>query len=518
MSDPVADRWRTYRYPRFAHDITHPRRLHNAAVWMGLSPAPTATARVLELGCAAGDNIIPIAARSPHGTFVGVDLNPEAIALGQSWVEELGLSNLTLQAADVRDVPVQGEPFDYIIIHGLWSWVPDDVQQHVLKLLAGRLAPNGVAHLSFNAMPGWHVWGAFRTMLLERFGHLSDPMEQAEHALDYLKWLQESQQGRSDWWSSVIESQLARTHIGGLANLAHDQLSPMSRPQYNHEVAAQLAQHGLAWAGQVDLDDNYVEQHPEGTRQLIDGVMDLVERSILLDAVIGRTFSHSLVCRADTQPRLPQEALAEAWWSARLTVPDPLHADTDEPVTFKGDEGDEVVVRSRLIKEVLRALSLGQATQFPELIAHLVEHVGAEVIGDADIASIQASLFTWARMGLIRGDAEPEEPRVTSGGTPVVDPLVRSAAAGGHPIVGRRHNLIDVDEIDRFLLPLFDGTRDVYDAMRALESRLGEGPIGGVRQDIDLPAAGPERAALAASLVRARHRAWVEASLLLALD
>lgn len=515
-NDVIAERWTRYRYPRYAHDCTHPARLRSAAMWFGVPAPPTETARVLELGCAVGDNLLYMAARMPRATFVGVDLNPGAIADGQRIADDLGLENITLRACDIRELPVAGEPFDYIIAHGLYSWVPEDVRAHILALIAGRLTPNGVAHVSFNALPGWHVWGGFREMMLERFAHIDDPFVQAEHAMDYLSWLAEGQDGGDAWWSALVRSELVRSRVGDAANMAHDQLSPVNDPLWNRTFAEHAYAHGLSWVGQVDLDDNFVAERSPATHQLVDGVESRIERATLIDSVTGRTFSHSVVCLDHHRPRVPREPLQNAFWSARLTPPDDLQLDSTQAVTFHAVDGPSVQVQSRLFKEALRALSFGEPITLDALATHLRGHVGAEFVSDGDLADVHRALFHWAQLGVVRGDAEPVASPVELVGTPVVEPIVRYAAAGGHPVVGNRHNLLELDDVDRLLLPMLDGDNDLYDVARVLERRLGEGPIGGVKQDAELPPEGPERMALAASLLRARCRAWREAGLLVA--
>ncbi len=351
-------------------------------------------------------------------------------------------------------------------------------------------------------------------MLLERFSHIADPFVQAEHAMDYLEWLDESQGGGDSWWSIAIKSQNMRSKVGELSNMAHDQLSPVMEPLWNREFAEHLAPHGLAWMGQVEVEDNFVASHPQEAWELIDGVADRVERSTLLDSVVGRTFSHVAVCRDHHKISIPQAPFPGAFWSARLSVPDDMKLDSAEVVTVKTVDGPEVEVQSRLYKETLRALGLGQPVTIEQLAEHLREHIGAEFVSDGDIEDINKALFLWAKLGVVRADVEPTPTLVELEGTPVVEPLVRYQAQGEHPVVGHRHNMIEIDDVDRLLLPIFDGEHDLYDAARVLEVRLGEGPIGGVKADIEMPPTGPERMALAASVLRARCRAWRVAGLI----
>lgn len=509
MNDEVSERWRRYGYPRYAHDATHPARLRTIAHWLGVQAPPTRTARVLELGCAAGDNLLPMAARLPHARFVGIDLNAKAIALGQSMAADQGLDNIELSVCDLRDFAHDDGPFDYIIAHGLYSWIPDDARDAMMALVARHLSPEGIAHISYNTLPGWRVWGVFREMLLERFGHLDDPVTQAEYSLDYMNWLLESQPGGDAWWASLVRSEHFRLNLGQVINVAHDQLSPVNDPVWTREFVAHAEQHDLVWMGLADLDDNFLARRPEATSQLVDGVVDRVERATMMDGVVGRTFSHAVLCHRGRLPHLPTQPLAGAYWWAVLERPDELHLDDDEPVSFSSAENTaSIEVQSPLFKHALDLLASTQPFTLPQLGAALRGRLGFARVSDADLSDIERALFEWARMGLVRGDVEDPAPVLQPSNRPIVDPCVRYAAANQHPVIGRRHNMVQVDEIDRLLLPLLDGEHDLYDVARVLEERLGKGPLGGVRQDAELPPPGPERMAVAASLLRARCRDW----------
>lgn len=141
---------------------SHPDRLASVATLFGMSPAPVASCRVLELGCGSGGNLIPMAYRLPGSRFTGIDLAERAIAEGRRVAGELELANLDLVAADLREIgPAMGE-FDYIVAHGMYSWIPDDLRDRLLAVCRERLAPQGVAFISYNTLPGRYVRTMFR--------------------------------------------------------------------------------------------------------------------------------------------------------------------------------------------------------------------------------------------------------------------------------------------------------------------------------------------------------------------
>ncbi len=145
---------------------THPDHLATVASLFGFDAADVGRARVLEIGCGSGGNLIPLAASYPDSTFVGIDLSAVQIAHGAAEIEALGLLNIRLQAMDVMAFDEAQGAFDYIIAHGIYSWVPAPVQDRILALCASLLAANGIAFVSYNTLPGWRMLSTVREAML----------------------------------------------------------------------------------------------------------------------------------------------------------------------------------------------------------------------------------------------------------------------------------------------------------------------------------------------------------------
>jgi cyclopropane fatty-acyl-phospholipid synthase-like methyltransferase len=138
-------------YPGYAHPQTHPDRLAVIGSLFGLDPARVTHCRVLELGCGNGSNLVPMAWGLPKSEFTGIDLAARPIAQGRQMIRELGLSNVRLVHGNITEIAGDWGKFDYVIAHGLFSWVPAQVREHLLTLCHDRLAPQGIAFVSYNA-------------------------------------------------------------------------------------------------------------------------------------------------------------------------------------------------------------------------------------------------------------------------------------------------------------------------------------------------------------------------------
>jgi len=145
---------------------THPDRLATVAGLFGMPAAAPSECRVLELGCGDGGNLIPMALGLPRSGFTGIDLAGDAIREGCAVVSALGLRNITLRQLDLMEAGPELGEFDYIIAHGLYSWVPPEVRERLLHVCRAHLAPSGVAYVSYNTYPGFHRREMFREMML----------------------------------------------------------------------------------------------------------------------------------------------------------------------------------------------------------------------------------------------------------------------------------------------------------------------------------------------------------------
>src|ERR1700712_5467051 len=141
-------------YPARAFVQTHPDRLATLATLFGLSPAPPGDCRVLELGCGAGGNLLPMAAGLPGSTFVGIDTSRRAIERARAQTDSLGVGNVAFAEVSIEDYEPPAGGVDYVIAHGVYSWVPEHVRERLLALCAAALSPHGVAYVSYNALPG----------------------------------------------------------------------------------------------------------------------------------------------------------------------------------------------------------------------------------------------------------------------------------------------------------------------------------------------------------------------------
>ena len=135
-------------YPTFVHRQAMPVWLSTLTQLKGsVAPNLEKPFRYLELGCAMGIHLHLTAASHPQGHFVGVDFNAEHLAVAQEGLERTQINNLEFIHSSFNQLLEQDlEPFDFIVTHGVWSWIAPEHQQAILEIINKLLKPQGVLH------------------------------------------------------------------------------------------------------------------------------------------------------------------------------------------------------------------------------------------------------------------------------------------------------------------------------------------------------------------------------------
>ena len=274
--------------------------LEAIAYLFGLQAPPPASARVLELGCASGGNLIPFAARHPQASAMGLDLSKVQVEQGAGAILRAALANVELRVFDLAQVDASFGQFDYIVCHGVYSWVPGPVQDAILRICCENLAPDGVAYVSYNAYPGWKAREIVRDAMILRGGPRDTPEEKLSYARGMLEFLEQS--ARAD---SVLKKTLDETmpivRRSSSDYLLHEFLEPCNAPCYFKEFVARAEARGLAYLGDAEPSSMFVQNYGDKVREPLlrecGGSQVLMEQ--YLDFLVNRTFRQTLLVKQD---------------------------------------------------------------------------------------------------------------------------------------------------------------------------------------------------------------------------
>ena len=463
-------------YETFPRQQTHPDRLAAVARLFGMDPAPVASCRVLEIGCGDGGNLIPMAYYLPGGCFTGIDLAAEPIAAGCATADELELRNLTLQAADLRDIGPESGEFDYIIAHGIYSWIPGDVRDRLMAVCRERLAPQGVALISYNVFPGRYISQMLREMMRYHTRGVADAAARIEQARWFLQFLRDGRQ-LSPKWQALVEEEIENLLEHGDGSLFHDDLAEINEPVYFHEFAAHAGRHGLQYLGEAEppemLDaivfDPIVFDPRDALKPLHPPAGDIVEREQYLDFRKARRFRRTLLCRQEIPLRREVDLAALDGFlfsSLPFSVADGV---------ITNQQGSRIAIVDAAVERVMGALC--DAHPLPVEFEGLIPYAGAR----EPLREILLGLMRSAMVNLHVYDFPCEE---TVTPRPVASRLVRHEAARGPQVTSACHTPVKLDEVARHLVCLLDGTRDQEAVVQDLAAIPGAPPIEDIRRGL----------------------------------
>jgi SAM-dependent methyltransferase len=481
MTDATPTAYDTLSYPGHPYGDTHPDRLATIASLYGMRPAPVSRCRVLELGCGDGGNLTPIAYQWPGSEFVGIDLSKQTIARGRQYIDELGLANIDLRRHNIMDVTAEFGQFDYIIAHGVYSWVPAFVREKVLAIFKHNLAPQGVAYVSFNSYPGCHFRNLARDMMLYHVRGMDDPRQRIEQGRAVMKFLAESS-AKDGVYGLALRHQFNRVQKLPDYVLFHDDLDEVSSPFFLYQVVEDAARHGLQYLSEATFNRGERHEYPDEAAKTLAQIPDFVAREQYLDFIIGCGFHKTLFCHGDVALRrtIEPQCVKDYHVAAGLNAPAEIDPAATGVVEFKTERGDTLSTDHKLSKAAL--LHLGQswprAVAFADLVDHALRRLGPEAEPiranlDEEVDGLATLLFRAFSVGEIELNLHPPKLVTTISERPQASLLSRKQAARGSLLTNLRHGAVVMeDEIVRNFVTLVDGTRDVDRLVSDLDKQL----------------------------------------------
>ncbi len=455
-------------YPSFTFPQTRPDRLSTIGKFFGIDTALPDRCTLLELGCGDGTNLLSFAHCHPESEFVGIDLSRVHINSAISAREELGLKNVQFICADLTATPA-GEfgEYDFIVAHGLFSWVPEPVREHVLKIYSECLNPNGIGYISYNAFPGFHIREITRGLMRFHTAEIGDPDEKVKQATAILGFLGESLPADS-LNSKIIEREFKELVERTPSNVFHDDLSGINQAFYFHEFAEMAGRNGLQYVSEADISSSNMRGLPDKVLTALAGIgQDVVRLEQYLDFIKFRRFRSTLVCRNDLKiERSPDPSAIRNFRFASRLSPEPgsvLH--DSSTVRFLGDKEESVQMNHPLTKTILASLSevWTRSIAADEIFAAAADQLGSEgsSVTDDDIHMAESYLVEMYRVELIKlSRFEPELAHAVSANPKASDfarwQIDRNCAAVT-TMTGM--NLEPETDLVRLIIRLADGSR-----------------------------------------------------------
>lgn len=429
---------------------------------------------MLEIGCSDGGNLIAMALGLPESSFVGIDAAGSSIALGRERVAELGLTNVELLHADLTNLSEPLGQFDYVISHGVYSWVPPPVRAKLLELCRDSLLPDGVAYVSYNAYPGGLLRRAARDLMRFHLGDEPDPGRRIEDGLSALSRLTAGSPPGSPY-RLAMEAELKLLVAAGSSFVFHDALAPENQPFYFSEFCAAAAQHGLGFLTEAHFVESTEAAALNGlARPLPDGATDeLLRAEQYLDFAKGRMFRQTLLVHASALPRrrLSVEQIRQLFVSARIEpAARAEHVGSEELERFQAPRGVQISTDNPVAKTALKML----ADAYPRMLSfgELLEAVlrQTSLSGEAERAAqdlSQVLLICYAN-SVVELRSEPARLVLEVSDRPLASPWARLQAREDGGVTNLRHTQVTLTPDARRLLCLVDGAHTRLELAQAL--------------------------------------------------
>lgn len=454
-------------YESFAMPDTHPDYLSTLAGLLGCPAAPAERCRVLELGAAAGGNLIPMAFALPASTFVGVELGADQARRGQAMIADLRLANIRLLHQDILDVDEAQEPFDYILVHGVYSWVPEPVQERILGLCGRLLAPHGIAYVSYNVLPGWRSRAMLRDMLLHRTRRLTSPGERLAQARALLDLLAAGFSDDPRPEAEVLRREVEYLRAARASYLYHEYLEETNAPVLFSSFLARAERHGLRYLADTQLHTMFASTLGPAAQAVLAGIEPQSEQEQAMDFLTLRPFRRTLLVRADVEPDLEidLERLYDVGLYADLKPVEPAVLGEIRPQTYASAAGGHFQVEHPLTKAMLADLASVYPNALP--LSSLQEPARRQVAAggggrrasetDACLGEV-FSLFA-SQAIRVTGRAAAWPTLVSDRPCATVLARIQAASGEGHAATAR-HRSLGLDALSARLLTLLDGSRD----------------------------------------------------------
>jgi len=470
---------------------SYPDHLATIATLLSMKPQSAACCHVLELGCAIGGNLIPMALSLPNSQFLGVDFSARQIRDGKAIIEKLGLGNIELRHVDILDIDESYGLFDYILCHGVYSWVSPEVQEKILSICSRNLKPMGVAYVSYNVYPGWHMSGMIRDMMIYhagRFSGIADRVAQARALLDFLS---QSVPPQLSSYNAMLKESVDYLRKHSDIYLLHEYLEEHNFPLYFYQFMERAAGAELKFLSESDLAEMLLSRFPPEAQKTLRKIsLDIIHMEQYMDFLGRRTFRQTLLCHQgipinrNLEPTSLHGMLATA--NCRPTSVNPDHSTTNAE-QFQSPKGS-ITLTDPYLKTALGMLieTAPMPIAFDDLLVAARERVGGTGVSkENDLQTLGIMILQSFCAGLVDLQLTPPAFTTTPSEKPTGYSIARLQADSSNMVTNARHEMVTLNEFDRQVLRTLDGKNNQNSIHKILMDLIAKGVL--VARENDQP-------------------------------
>lgn len=481
-------------YPSLSYAYTSPDLFATLGHLLSMDPADPDNCHYLDVGCAVGGNILPLAEAFPNSHFVGIDLAERQIEIARHDAKLAGLSNVSFQTMDITDIPQDFGNFDYIVAHGIYSWVPPGVRDGLLSLVRQHLSPNGIAYISYNVYPAWHMMQMIREMMLFRTRRMSDTHERATSARGLIELIVEGHEKEETGYSQFL-----RTYVAEIENrlgqgqdvvdslLIHDELAEINEPVYFYQFAQHAERFGLKYLSEAQFSRVIPSRfHRDIVARLVEMSQTPIELEQYMDFMVNQGFRRSLLVHKESSfdKTLRPHLMPKFRFSTKAKIEsNEIDLSSDVVEKFVAEDGAVFSSNHPLSKAAMLHLIAAkpQNVSFKELAeaANNLLDPTVDTPAEEELTLLAASLlraYTYDDK-LINIHYHPPEYLTTLSERPMVSQFVRWQATQWTRVTNRRQERVVLSPLARLIINLLDGTRDREELLASLKALYDAGKL-----------------------------------------
>jgi ubiquinone/menaquinone biosynthesis C-methylase UbiE len=258
--------------------------------------------RYADLGCGFGMTALVVAATCPQAEVWGFDFNPAHIETARRWAADLGLSNVTFEEtsfATLAQLPDTVLPdFDFIVSHGVLSWISPANRQHLIDVIGRRLLPGGLAYLSYNTLTGWASMVPVRALMRQLA--MATPGRSDQSVPAVLDTLDRVVKGGARYFAGNpgLTERLTQLRNQSPRYVAHEYLNADWHPVMSSDVITSMQEARCGYLGSAALAENIdIASIPAELVPLLAETREPLLRETLRDFAMGRMFRRDIYRR-----------------------------------------------------------------------------------------------------------------------------------------------------------------------------------------------------------------------------
>ena len=380
-------------YSSFTIPYSSIENIHAVAYIFGLDTPNPSSARVLEIGCASGGNLIPMAKRFPEAVFVGIDLSTVQVNEAIEKADSYALKNIAFHATNILEFDMENlQQFDYIICHGVYSWVAPEIQKGILNFCAKHLSTSGVAFISYNTYPGWKSLEVVRDAMRFRAEHQLKPEDKLSYGLGMLEFIR-TKSSETGLIKRILDSHAPIIENSDPTYLVHEFLEIYNSPCYFKDFILSARDFGLDYLADADAYSMYLSNYSQEVSIALqtEAGHDQVLMEQYLDYLNNRTFRQSLLIPKNNKNKvsykMASERLKQLSFAGVFTEVEVPSKDAPNTRKYKTIRNGFINVRNDVEVKMLNIIS----AQYPRTVSfdQLQESLPTDMKSDEQLQSIE---------------------------------------------------------------------------------------------------------------------------------